>query len=125
MSVAPAAIKAVSGVAGAKLKQLKSDAGYTAAAAIAGGVSVVFLTIAATAALSAEVGFIPACLIMAVVFAAATGVVLMLRQRAVERSKRAADAKAVNELVSAASSAISPAALSMAALAAGFALSRK
>ena len=126
MSGIPLALSAVSGVAESKLKQLRLNAGYVVGAVVAGSVAAVFVIIAVAAALAHKVGLIPACLIMAGVFACVALVIVFLRQKAVKRAEQAAKVEATQAVVKAAvKSDLSATTLSLAALAAGYALAKK
>jgi len=126
MSKVPVALSAMSGVAESKLKQLRLNAGYAVAGGFAALVAAVFLIVAATAALSDAIGFIAACLSMSAIFACIALVVFVLRQKAVKRTQREAEVKATQAVVKAAvESDLSATTLSLAALAAGYALAKK
>ena len=126
MSAVPSALSIASGVAGAKLNEYQLSAKYALAAAVAGGTAAAFLIVAATAALTLQVGLIYACLIMSAIFAAIAAGIVYFRRKAVRRAKHVAKVEATNAMVaSVAKSALSPTTLSLAAVAAGYALSRK
>jgi hypothetical protein len=123
----PVAIAAASKVAKSKAREVKTRAAFMAAALVTGGASLLFLTLAATKALSDAIGFVGASCIMAAVFAFLTLCILMLRSAAIMRSKQSKPSDPIASTVTKVidSSSVSPATLSLMALAAGFFLAKK
>lgn len=128
MSVLPTAIAAASGVAKSKVKEMRVSAEYALAVGAAVALGGVFLLVAVTSALALHVGVIYACLIMAALFFAVAGALVMIRKSKVRRAKSAQQAASADALVSTlakTTDSVSPVGMSMMALAAGYALSKK
>jgi len=112
MTALPTAIAAASGVAKSKVKELRLSAEL----------------IAATLALALHVGPIYACMIMAALSFGIALVLMMVRRskkRSAENSQHVDPAAALVSTLAKSTDSVSPVGMSMMALAAGYALSKK
>jgi uncharacterized membrane protein YozB (DUF420 family) len=124
MSLVRTALAAVSGGAASKVGEIRAGLVLGVATGLCAIVAVIFLLIAATIALAAEIGAVSACLIMASVFAVLAALLFLRRRSVMARKRKEAKAEAA---LAAAFETNSGSALSgpLMALAAGYALARK